>query len=200
MSATYKKTTLLELAFLASGAAASAYGKQQSEPLLLGFGVVLIGLGVLVGGANAIRQRRIGFFNRHGRFLSHRYTGLAAIAWGIMLGLAGLATISIGVAIAAGFTKELKELASNPGSWMIVGGTALFFTSLAMTVQRSPGDRQGSVLQSVLAVPKYGLGLLAILASVAIVGIGFWGLENPQELKRQADALKMTVIEWIKSN
>lgn len=200
MSATYKKTTLLEIALLASGAAASAYGKRQGEPLLLGFGVILMGIGVLVGGADAIRQRRIGFFNRHGRFFSHSYTGIAAIAWGVMLGLAGFGIISMGIGIAAGFTDQLKALALNPGFWMIVGGTGLFFTSFAMTMQRPSGEREASVLRSILAVPKYVLGGLIILTSVATVGFGFWGLENPQGLQREADALKTSVTEWLKSS
>ena len=200
MSASYKTTTFLEIIFLLLGAVASGYGKQQGQPLLLGFGIALMGFGVLIGGADTIRRREISFFNRQGRFFSHRYTGVAAVSWGVMLLFAGIGLIAVGIGIALGFTEEFKALVLKPGSWMIVGGTALFFTSFAMTVQRPPSGTERSVLQAILAAPKYAIGTLVVLISITLVGIGFWGLENPQELERETESLKTSISQWLKDN
>jgi len=196
MSVSFTKKTLVEVLILMAGAAVAAAGKQQDSPLLLGLGVVIIGTGVLWGGLGAIRRRRLVFLHGEARFMTHAYTGGAAILWGLLLVLTGLAMVAGGIGLALGQQETLKAWVMQPGAWLLAGGIALFFTSSAALLQKVTDGEHGG-LRILLALPGYALGALGVVLGVALAGTGAWGLQDPAGLATLVTQVKTATEAWL---
>ncbi|MBK1633091.1 hypothetical protein CKO31_20515 [Thiohalocapsa halophila] len=196
MSISFTKKTIAEVLILLAGAIIAGAGKQYDSPLLLGLGVIVIGAGVVWGGANAIRRRRLIFLHGEARFMTHRYTGAAAVLWGILLVLTGLALTAGGVGITLGQQAALKAFVMQPGAWLIAGGVALFFTSAAALVQQaSDGSHEG--LRVLLALPGYAFAALGATLGVGLAAVGSWGLWDPAGLMDLSTELRLTAKAWL---
>ncbi len=198
VSVSFTKKTVVEVLILLAGAVLAAAGKRQDSPLLLGLGVVLIGAGVIWGGIGAIRRRRLVFLHGEARFMTHRFTGGAAVLWGVLLGLAGMALVVGGIGLALGYNEALRGLVMQPGSWLIAGGIALLFTSTAALWQKAiDGERSG--LAILLALPGYAFGALGVLIGVGLAGAGIWGLQDPAGLRALGVELKTAAQAWLET-
>ncbi|NBC14998.1 MAG: hypothetical protein GVY09_17005 [Gammaproteobacteria bacterium] len=196
MSISFTKKTIAEVLVLLTGAVIAGAGKQYDSSLLLGLGVIVIGAGVAWGGVNAIRRRRLIFLHGEARFMTHRYTGTAAVLWGILLVLTGLVLTAGGVGITLGQQAALKAFVMQPGAWLIAGGVALFFTSAAALVQQaSDGLHRG--LRVLLALPGYAFAALGVALGVGLAGIGGWGLWDPAGLMDLGTELRLKGEDWL---
>ena len=191
MSISFTKKTIAEVLVLLTGAVIAGAGKQYDSPVLLGLGGIVIGAGVAWGGVNAIRRRRLIFLHGEARFMTHRYTGTAAVLWGILLVLTGLVLTAGGVGITLGQQAALKAFVMQPGAWLIAGGVALFFTSAAALVQQ-PSDEAHGGLGVLLALPSYAFAALGMALGVGLAGVGSWGLCDPAGLMDLGTELRLT--------
>jgi hypothetical protein len=196
MSLTFTKKTLAEVLILLAGAVIAGAGKQYDSSLLLGLGIIVIGAGVAWGGVNAIRRRRLMFLHSEARFMTHRYTGAAAVLWGILLLLTGLTLAAGGVGVALGQQAALKAFVMQPGAWLIAGGVALFFTSAAALVQQAKDGADGG-LRVLLDLPSYAFAALGAMLGVALAAVGSWGLWDPAGLTALGTELKRTAKAWL---
>lgn len=196
MSQSFTKKGIGEILVLLVGALIAGAGKQQDAPLLLGLGVIVIGIGVILGGIGAIRRRRLVFLHGEARFVTRRVTGGAAVLWGILFVLTGLALMAGGGAIAIGQQAGLRQLVMEPGAWLLAGGVALFFVSAASLVQRAT-DGEHTGLRVVLALPGYLFGALGLLLAIAIASAGLWGLEDPSGLRALGMQLQAKAQVWL---
>ncbi len=197
MSQSFTKKGLAEVLVLLAGALLAATGKQQEAPLLLGLGVVIIGVGVGLGGIGAIRRRRLIFLHREARFMTYRFTGMAAVLWGLLALLIGLALAAAGLAIASGQQAGLRRLVMQPAAWLLSGGIALFFVSAASLVQRTADGGRHNGLRLLLALPGYAFGSLSVVVALAMAGAGVWGLQDPSGLNALGAQLQARVQAWL---
>jgi hypothetical protein len=198
MSQSFTKKGIGEVLVLLVGALIAAAGKQQDVPLLLGLGVIIIGGGVILGGIGAIRRRRLIFLHGEARFTTHRFTGMAAVLWGILLLLTGLGLMAGGLAVAIGQQASLRQLVTQPAVWLLAGGIALFLVSAASMVQRAT-DGEHNGLRILLALPGYTFGALGVLLAIAMAGAGGWGLQDPGALDMLGAQLQTKVQIWLKT-
>ena len=198
MSASFTKKTIVEVLILMAGAGIAAVGKEQDSPLLLGLGVFIIGAGVAWGGIGAIRRRRLVFLHGEARFMTHRYTGGAAVLWGLLLVVAGLALAAGGAGVALGHREALKGLVTQPGAWLLAGGVALFFTSAAALWQKAIDGEHGG-LGILLALPGYAFGALGALIGLGLAGAGVWGLQDPAGLTALGAELTVAARGWLET-
>lgn len=196
MSISFTKKTVAEVLILLAGAIIAGAGKQYDSRLLLGLGVIVIGTGVGWGGVNAIRRRRLIFLHGEARFMTHRYTGTAAVLWGIFLLLTGLALAAGGVGITLGQQAALKAFVMQPGAWLIAGGVALFFTSAAALVQQASDGAQGG-LDVLLSLSSYAFAALGATLGVGLAAVGGWGLWDPAGLMDLGTELRLTAKDWL---
>lgn len=196
MSISFTKKTIAEVLVLMAGAGIAAIGKKQDSPGLLGLGVVVIGVGVIWGAIGAIRRRRLVFLHSEARFMTHRYTGGAAILWGVLLALTGLVLVMGGVGLAMGQQPALKAFVMQPSVWLIAGGVALFFVSAAALWQKAI-DREHGGLRIVTALPGYLFPGLGVLVGVGMAGAGAWGLHDPAALTALGTWLKSAGQHWL---
>jgi len=151
---------------------------------------------VVLGGIGAIRRRRLVFLHGEARFVTRRFTGGAAVLWGILFVLTGLALMAGGVAIAVGRQASLRQLVMEPGAWLLAGGIALLFVSAASLVQRA-NDGEHTGLRVVLALPGHLFGALGVLLAVAMASAGLWGLEDPNGLRALGMQLQTQALVWL---
>jgi hypothetical protein len=196
MAFSFTRKTIFEVLILIAGAAIAAIGKEQGSPLLLGLGVVIIGTGVLGGGLVVIRRRRLVFLHSDARFMTHAYNGGAAVLWGLLLMLTGLALVAGGIGLALGQQEALKALVMQPGAWLLAGGIALFFTSAAGLLQKITDGEHGG-MRILLALPAYVLGALGVLLGAALTGTGAWGLQDPEGLAALGAQLRTAAGTWL---
>ena len=198
MSVSFTKKTVVEVLILMAGAALAAAGKQQGSPLLLGMGLAVIGAGVISGGIGAIRRRRLVFLHGEARFMTHRFTGGAAVLWGMLLVLTGMAVAAGGIGLALGYNEPLRAFVIQPASWLIAGGVALFFTSAAALWQKAIDGKHGG-LAVLLALPGYAFGALGVLIGVGLAGAGAWGLQDPEGLRALGTELSTAARAWLET-
>jgi hypothetical protein len=196
MSVSFTKKTVAEVLVLMTGAVIAAAGKKQDSPGLLGLGVIVIGLGVIWGGIGAIRRRRLVFLHGEARFMTHRFTGGAAVLWGVLLSLTGLVLVMGGVGLALGQQAELKAFVMQPGAWLIAGGVALFFVSAAVLWQKAIDGEHGG-LRILLALPGYLFAAVGVLLGVGFAGAGVWGLHDPDGLTTLGNGLQSAAQDWL---
>jgi len=198
VSVSFTKKTVVEVLTLMAGAALTATGKHQDSPLLLGIGVVVISAGVSWGGIGAIRRRRLVFLHGEARFMTHRFTGSAAVLWGVLLVLTGLALAVAGIGLALGYKEALRAFVMQPGSWLLAGGVALFFTSAAALWQKAIDGEHGG-LAMLLALPGYAFAALGVLIGIGLAGAGAWGLQDPSGLRALGADLTTATQAWLEA-
>jgi hypothetical protein len=196
MSINFTKKTIAEVLVLMAGAGIAGIGKKQDSPELLSLGIVIIGIGVIWGGIGAIRRRRLVFLHGEARFMTHRYIGGAAVLWGLLLMLTGLALVIGGVVLALGQQAALQAFVMQPGAWLIAGGVALFFTSAAALWQKAIDGEHGG-LGILLALPGYIFASLGVLLGVGLAGTGVWGLQNATGLMALGTRLQSAAQHWL---
>jgi hypothetical protein len=198
VSVSFTKKTIVEILILMAGAAIATVGKQQDSPALLGLGVVVMGAGVIWGGVGAIRRRRLVFLHGEARFMTHRFTGGAAVLWGVLLVLTGLALAAGGIGLALGYREAIKGFVMQPGSWLIAGGIALCFTSAAALWQKAIDEAQGG-LAILLALPGYAFAAFGVLLGIGLAGTGLWGLQDAARLTALGHTLQTASKSWLQS-
>jgi hypothetical protein len=195
MSTSFIKRPFAEVLILLAGALIASAGKQQDSPEIVGLGFVVIGIGVTWGGLRAIRRRRLVFLHQDSRIVTGRYSGGAAMLWGALLSLVGLASVIGGIAVGAGHQAALRAFVMQPGAWLIAGGVALFFASAAVVWQEATTTRTG--LHRLLAPLSYLLPVIGIVSGVALTVTGAWGLSDSEGLIALGDRLKSDALRWL---
>ncbi len=196
MSTSFTKKSVSETLILLVGAVVAVAGKQQDSALLLGLGILVIGVGVFWGGVSAIGRRRVAFMHAEARFVTHRFTGGAAVFWGLLLVLTGLVLAGAGIGIALGFRESLRSLVEMPGAWLTAGGIALAFISAAAFWQSAfGGEHKG--MRRLLTLPSLVLAALGVLLGAGLAGTGAWGLQDPAGLSGLGSDLLSAAKAWL---
>lgn len=183
MGVVFSRKSLPEMLLLVAGGALAVYGQQQGMDSLLGLGVVIIGCSVAYGGLGAIRRREIGFLHRDARFLARRYTGSAAVIWGVMMAAVGATVVAGGVLILLGYREWLAGQVRDPALWFLGVGCYAAFTLAAMTLQTA--QQGGSTAARLAVLPKILVGLVLIVGFALLAAVGAWGLMHPAAFDRR---------------
>jgi hypothetical protein len=153
-------------------AALAVLGAERLEmPALMNAGVALVGAVAGLIGLEAIVMRRIAFGTRSS---TRTYTGLAAIAQGLMFEL--LAAFFIGMALLSQFgggRDFYLGLVRRPGWVLIVIGGALLLGALTAGLGPEEGKRGGRFAKTLdLLFARLLPGVILLLLGAAALGLG----------------------------
>jgi len=140
-------------------------------------GLFLIGAGIALGGLESIFTRQMSF--RFSSTVSEDYSGLPAVAWGLMTLLIGGAVIASAYLMQSGsWYSTLNFLSRRPGPVIAAGGFLSIGTGILLMID--PQGKRGIWRMLLVRLPKTFLGVALIVAGLAAVGLGIWEWFEPR--------------------
>jgi hypothetical protein len=167
----------IEYAAIATGIMAMAAGKFFDLHKGFELGLFLLGAGIALGGIEGIVTQRMGL--RSSEEVHEVYAGPPALIVGILLLLAGAATIGAAYLIADGlWSATLAYLKNRPAALLAASGVV--FVGFGVLLILNPRGAGGTLWTLFVYVPRALLGVLLVLAGIAAAGLGAWEFLDPR--------------------
>jgi hypothetical protein len=185
-----KLKTWLPILSIVGGFALVYGGWKLPIPMLVNLGLLLIGIGIIIFGIDAIKKRESSYSGGE-ESITYQYSfrGFSAVMDGILLVFLGLAAFIAGVIALAGWQeKVLAYFGEHPGILLIIGG--LMLGAYAITQISGTQESKLSVLSFLGSLPGRVFGLLLLLAGLAMVLFGGFELLSPDGFDRFFENLK----------
>lgn len=167
---------VLEIALIGIGVPLAGLAYWQARYALANLGFLILGAGALLGGVETMITRRIRMRGRPG--YTAFYRGVAAFGIGLTFVAIGGALALFGWLGSAGREERFLDLVfQRPSAALLPAGALLFGTGL-MTVG---GENRGKVtgIERVIAIGDKAPGILLLLMSVVVLGVGLVELLMP---------------------
>lgn len=178
-------------ALMIAGVALIGLGAGLRMPGAAPLGTILLGAALAVTGAEMIRSRRYILYNSMGpASRQERYSGGAAVAWGVFTLIAGGGVALAGGVALTGLDGAVGRLIlSRPSLALVPAGVA--FAALAMAyLIGSDTWRDRSLLIQLGSLPHRLGGLILLLIALALLGLGGLDLLAPERFDRLIEGLK----------
>jgi len=152
-----------------------------SLPLLLQAGLALIGVGLIVGGGEAMVTRRY-VASRHG-FRDETYRGFGAVLNGIVFVWIGVALIGFGLVLFAGAEQSFVDATiRRPGaalvnfSFLLLAVSGIVFLG---PVESQLGPKAGWFLKLLQALLRSIPALILLILALALLALGLLEIVSP---------------------
>jgi hypothetical protein len=168
---------LIEYAAIVIGIIAMIAGKFFDLHKGFELGVFLVGAGIGLGGIEGIATQRMGL--RSSEEAQEVYAGPPAVIVGILLLLAGAATIGAAYLLADGlWSATIAYLKNRPAA--LLAASAVLLVGIGVLMILNPRGSSGTLWTLFVYVPRALLGLLLVLAGIAAIGLAAWEFLDPR--------------------
>lgn len=181
--------TFLEYTAIVVGAIAILAGRHFALAKGVHLGILLIGVGIATAGIESLYSRQMSL--RFSEEAAQGYDGFPAIAWGMMLLLAGWALIGYAYLLdtgawprTAGLLKQYPGIAYAAAGLLLAGFSVLLFAD--------PGRHRERWQTLLLRVPRVIVALVALTCGIAAMASGAWQIADPHgfaQVERQVRRL-----------
>ena len=183
-----KRLSTLELILVIGGMLIMAAGWRLSILLVLNIGLVIVGLGLIVGAAGTIIERRVSLSDSE-QSQTDTYSGVGAIAWGVVFGLLGAGIVTLGIVRLLGIGGYLTFcIRERPGIGLILGGLLLAtfgFPSIA-----GSHEENGNFLCFLGSVPRRIFGVVIVIVGLVAIALGMIEIAAPDVFNGWYEAIK----------
>jgi hypothetical protein len=178
-------SAFVEYALLGVGILGVAGGKLFGLPKGVELGIALVGLGFALAGLEAIISRQMSM--RFSDYGWDDWMGAPAVIVGMMQLLIGLALVGSAYALNFGqWTRLLNFLSHRPGP--LLAGIGLLVLGLGLVII-IVADRYGGKLRFIfVGLPRIAIGVVFLVAGIAIVAAGTWEWFHHPSFERFAES------------
>ena len=178
-------TAFFEYGLLGIGILGIAGGKVFGLPKGVELGIALVGLGFALAGLAAIVSRQMSM--RFSDYGWDDWMGTPSVIVGLMQLLVGLAVIGSAYALNFGqWTQLLNFLSDRPGPLLAFIGLILLGLGLVIIIV---ADRYGGKLRFIfVGLPRITIGIVVLVAGVAILAAGTWEWFHHPSFERFAES------------
>ena len=149
-------------------------------------GVFVAGAGFALAGVDALATRRMCF--RPSDDVYENYAGTPAVIVGLMVLAIGGAMIGAAYLLDNDqWRTTVSYLTRRPAPLLAVGG--LFLIGFGVLMMLNPQGRSGWLWRIFIYFPRALLGLVVILAGIALIGLGVWEWLQPAAFRAFAGTL-----------
>jgi len=168
---------LIEYAAIAIGIVAMIAGRFFDLHKGFELGIFLIGAATALGGIEGIVTRRMGLRSSEESY--EVYAGTPALIVGILLLLAGAATVGAAYLIADGlWHSTILHLKMRPGA--LLAASAVLLIGIGVLLMLNPRGSGGALWTLLVYVPRAFAGSILILAGIVATGLGAWEFLDPR--------------------
>jgi hypothetical protein len=168
---------LLEYAAIAIGIVAMVAGKFFGVQKGFELGLFLVGAGIALGGIEGVVTRRMAL--RSAEEAYEVYAGTPALVVGVMLLVAGAATIGAAYVLAEGhWASTVSYLRNRPAALLIAAAVPLIGIGVLLIL--NPRGSGGTLWTLFVYVPRALLGLVLVVAGLGAVALGAWEFLDPR--------------------
>jgi hypothetical protein len=151
----------------------------------LHLGVFVAGAGFAIAGIDALVTRRMCF--RPSDDVYENYAGTPAVIVGLMVLTVGGAMIGAAYLLDNGqWYSTVNYLTRRPAPLLAVGG--LFLVGSGVLMMLNPQGRSGWVWRILVYFPRSLIGLVVVVAGIAVIGLGAWEWLQPGLPRLRQDA------------
>jgi len=162
---------LLQYVALLAGCAGMLAGQFFGLAKFFNLGVFVAGAGFAVGAIDSLVTRRMVF--RPSDEAYENYAGVPAVIVGLMALVVGAAMIGAAYLLDnEQWHATVNYLMRRPAPLIAAGG--LFLIGIGVLMMLNPQGRSGWVWRIFVYFPRALIGLVAIAAGVAVIGLGVW--------------------------
>ncbi len=167
----------LEYAAIVIGIIAMVAGKLFGLDKGFELGIFLVGAGIALGGIEGVVTRRMGL--RAAEDSYEVYAGPPALVVGILLLLAGAATMGAAYLIADGlWDSTLAYLKNRPAALLAASGVLL--VGIGVLLILNPKGSGGVVWTALVYIPRALAGLFLVLGGILALVLGAWEFLDPR--------------------
>jgi len=168
---------LIEYAAIAIGIVAMIAGRFFDLHKGFELGIFLIGATVALGGIEGIVTQRMGLRSSEESY--EVYAGTPALIVGILLLLAGAATVGAAYLIADGlWNSTILHLKMRPGALLVASAALLI--GIGVLLMLNPRGSGGALWTLLVYVPRAFAGSILILAGIVALALGAWESLDPR--------------------
>lgn len=178
-------------ALILPGVALIGLGAGLGIPGAAPLGTMLLGGAMVVAGLEMMRSRRYILYNsaRHNT-RKERYSGSAAVAWGIFSVISGAGIAVMGALVLTGLEGAAGRLVlARPSLALLPVGFAFGAMAMAYLIG-SDTWRDRSIWIQLGSIPHRLGGLILLLMALALLGLGGLDLLAPERFDRLIESLK----------
>jgi hypothetical protein len=168
---------LIEYAAIAIGIVAMIAGRFFDLHKGFELGIFLIGAASALGGIEGVVTQRMGLRSAEESY--EVYAGTPALIVGILLLLAGAATIGAAYLIADGlWHSTILHLKMRPGSLLVA--SAVLLIGIGVLPMLNPRGSGGALWTLLVYVPRAFAGSILVLAGIVALALGAWESLDPR--------------------
>ena len=169
--------SLIEYGAVAIGIVAVIAGYFFALAKSVQLGVFLVGAGLAFAGLCGVFTRRMPFRTSNDGLES--YAGLPALIIGLMALTVGVAAMASAYLLDMGqWHATVSYLSRRPAPLLALGGLFLIGTGILMVL--NPQGQHSWVWRILVYVPRATVGVLALAAGIAGLGLGGWECREPE--------------------
>ena len=168
---------LIEYVAIAIGIVAMIAGKFFDLHKGFELGIFLVGAGIALGGIEGVVTRRMGL--RSSEEAYEAYAGTPALIVGILLLLAGAATMGAAYLIADGlWSSTIAHLKNRPAA--LLAASAMLLIGIGVLLMLNPKGSGGVLWMLLVYVPRAFAGSILVLAGIVALALGAWESLDPR--------------------
>lgn len=158
------------------GIVLAGIGSQRSNSFLIGCGVILLGTGLLVGGAKILFRDNIDFWRYKEILMWLR--GISFWVWGVIWILGGIWAFVIGLVVLLRKVDLAQAyIFRRPGILILSVGIAIFGKGISNMFEH--GGERSSTLDILRRLPRRIGGFMLLLLSIMLIGLGLFEIFAP---------------------
>jgi hypothetical protein len=144
-------------------------------------GIFLIGVGIALGGAEAVVTRRMAFRSSEDAY--EAYAGAPALIVGIMALLIGTAIVGAAYLLSDGtWHSTVSYLTRRPAPVLVFIGVLV--VGVGILLMLNPQGRSGIAWTLLLYVPRVLVGIVLVAAGLGGIGLAAWEWLDPRAFDR----------------
>jgi hypothetical protein len=168
---------LIEYAAIAIGIVAMVAGRFFDLHKGFELGIFLVGAGLALGGIEGVATRRMGL--RAAEEAYEAYAGTPALIVGILLLLAGAATMGAAYLVADGlWSSTIAHLKNRPAALLAASAAPLI--GIGVLLMLNPKGSGGALWTILVYVPRALAGLVLVLAGIVALALAAWEFLEPR--------------------
>ncbi len=179
---------ILEILLVVAGFLLVYAAERYSLTFLVTPGIFLVGVGILVGGAEVLLRREVAFrVGEEQGSPGETFRGAAAVLWGVFFLVLGVGVLVFAAARPLGLEAAVGDfLKERPGAAILVG--SLGSLGLGSALSLGSAEERSSLWAVVGSLPRRLFGIVLILLALVGVAVGLLEIVAPATFDRLLEA------------